>query len=174
MNMKVRVKVELVSSPEEKDLEEMFAAAESLSIDEKSVFVHVADDAKNVVVAEFAIRKVRQIDVVDDIAARFRRQVRNYDNSTLTFSDIRTGRGTGSDERYTPKQGQYLAFIHYYTKLHGRPPAEADMQRYFRTTPPAVHSMVRQLENKGLIERTPYQARSIKLLLSREEIPDLE
>ena len=28
------------------------------------------------------------------------------------------------------KQGQYLAFIHYYTKVNGKPPAEADMQRY--------------------------------------------
>ena len=31
---------------------------------------------------------------------------------------------------YTPKQGQYLAFIYYYTKIHGRSPAEADMQAY--------------------------------------------
>ena len=23
--------------------------------------------------------------------------------------------------RYTPKQGQYLSFIHYYTKIHGLP-----------------------------------------------------
>ncbi len=174
MNMKVRVEVKLVSSPEEKDLEEMFEAAKSLSIDEKSVFVHVADDAKNLVAAEFTVRKVRPMDVVDHIAARFRRRVRNYDNSTLRFHDIRTGRGAGPEERYTPKQGQYLAFIYYYTKIHGRPPAEADMQRYFRTTPPAVHSMVKQLENKGLIERTPRQARSIKLLLSREELPDLD
>ncbi len=33
--------------------------------------------------------------------------------------------------KYTEKQGQYLAFVHYYTKIHGYPPAEADMQRYF-------------------------------------------
>jgi repressor LexA len=74
----------------------------------------------------------------------------------------------------TEKQGQYLAFIHYYTKLNGRPPAEADMQRYFRVTPPSVHQMVLTLEAKGLIERTPGQGRSIRLLLSREELPDLE
>ena len=30
---------------------------------------------------------------------------------------------------FTPKQGQYLAFIHLYTRLHRRPPAEADMQQ---------------------------------------------
>src|SRR5262249_39184176 len=28
---------------------------------------------------------------------------------------------------FTPKQGQYLAFIHLYTRLHRRPPAETDM-----------------------------------------------
>ena len=31
---------------------------------------------------------------------------------------------------FTAKQGQYLAFIHYYTKIHRVPPAEADLQRY--------------------------------------------
>lgn len=25
---------------------------------------------------------------------------------------------------FTAKQGQYLAFIYYYTKIHGTPPAE--------------------------------------------------
>ena len=47
---------------------------------------------------------------------------------------------------YTEKQGQYLAFIYYYTKVNGRPPAEADMQLYFRVTPPSVHQMVLTLE----------------------------
>lgn len=75
---------------------------------------------------------------------------------------------------YTPKQGQYLAFIYYYTKLHGRPPAEADMQRYFKVSPPAVHQMVLKLERLGLLERTPRTARSIRVLLPREQLPDLE
>ena len=35
---------------------------------------------------------------------------------------------------FTGKQGQYLAFIYYYSKIHGMPPAEADFQRYFRVT----------------------------------------
>jgi len=75
---------------------------------------------------------------------------------------------------YTPRQGQYLAFIYYYTKLHGQPPAETDMQRYFRVSAPAVHHMVVMLEQKGCIERVPGHARSIRLLLSREALPDLE
>jgi hypothetical protein len=46
---------------------------------------------------------------------------------------------------YTDKQGQYLAFIYYYGKIHAH----------------------------GLIERTPGQARSIRLLIPRDELPDL-
>jgi Mn-dependent DtxR family transcriptional regulator len=76
--------------------------------------------------------------------------------------------------RFTEKQGQYLAFIHYYTKLNGKPPAEADMQRYFRVTPPTVHQMVVRLEANGFIERVPGQGRSIRLLIAREELPELE
>jgi Mn-dependent DtxR family transcriptional regulator len=75
---------------------------------------------------------------------------------------------------YTQKQGQYLAFIYYYTKLNGRPPAEADIQRYFGISAPAVHQMVVTLEKRGFIERTPGQGRSIRLLLPRFELPDLE
>ncbi len=75
---------------------------------------------------------------------------------------------------YTPRQGQYLAFIYYYTKIHGIPPAEADMQRYFRVSPPAVHEMVKTLERQGFIAREPGKPRSIRLLLSRAELPDLE
>ncbi len=75
---------------------------------------------------------------------------------------------------YTPKQGQYLAFIYYYSKIHGRPPSEADMQWYFKVTPPAVHQMVLALEQRGLIERVPGRPRTIRVLLPRDELPDLE
>ena len=75
---------------------------------------------------------------------------------------------------FTNKQGQYLAFIYYYSKVSGRPPAEADMQKFFGVSPPSVHQMVLTLEANGFIERTPGQGRSIRLLLAREDIPDLE
>jgi DNA-binding MarR family transcriptional regulator len=74
---------------------------------------------------------------------------------------------------FTEKQGQYLAFIYAYTKLHRRPPAEADMQVYFGTTPPSVHRMVVELETKGLISRRAGQARSIELLVAPEGLPIL-
>ena len=74
---------------------------------------------------------------------------------------------------YTDKQGQYLAFIYYYTKMNRRAPAEADMERYFGVTPPSVHQMVLTLEANGLIERIPGVGRSIRLLIPREQLPDL-
>ncbi len=75
---------------------------------------------------------------------------------------------------YTKKQGQYLTFIYYYTKMNGRSPAEADIQRYFEVSAPSVHQMIVTLEKHGLISRTPGQARSIQLRLTRQQLPDLE
>ena len=75
---------------------------------------------------------------------------------------------------YTHKQGQYLAFIYYYTKINRRPPAETDVQRYFGVSPPTVHEMILKLQEKGFIRRTPGQARSIELMLPLEQLPPLE
>jgi len=66
---------------------------------------------------------------------------------------------------YTDKQGQYLAY--------GCPPSESEMQQHFRVSPPSVHQMILSLEAHGLIERTPGQARSIRLRIPREQLPDL-
>jgi DNA-binding MarR family transcriptional regulator len=77
-------------------------------------------------------------------------------------------------DKYTPLQGQYLAFIYNYTKIHGRAPAEADLESYFRVACSSIHQMVLTLEKRGLITRTPGAARSIRLLLTQEEIPALK
>ncbi|MHB0981288.1 MAG: LexA family protein [Thermoleophilia bacterium] len=74
---------------------------------------------------------------------------------------------------YTELQGQYLAFIFYYQKLHGRPPAESDLQRYFQVSPPTVHAMLKTLQRRRYIARTAGAARSIRLLVPPEAIPAL-
>src|SRR5438132_10561904 len=74
---------------------------------------------------------------------------------------------------FTPKQGQYLAFIYAYTRVLGRPPAEADLQRHFGVSPPSVHQMVLTLERAGLIRRQPGVARSIEVLIAPELLPVL-
>jgi len=74
---------------------------------------------------------------------------------------------------FTARQGQFLAFIYAYTLVNGRPPAEADMMRFFRLTPPSVHQMVLTLEKAELISRQPGAARSIAVLLDRSALPEL-
>jgi Mn-dependent DtxR family transcriptional regulator len=79
-----------------------------------------------------------------------------------------------SDARFTEKQGQYLAFIYMYALVNGRPPAEADMQRFFEVTPPSVHNMILELERRGLIRRVPRQPRSIEVTVPAAELPLLQ
>jgi repressor LexA len=75
--------------------------------------------------------------------------------------------------RYTYKQGRHLTYIYYYTKLYGRPPAEAEMQRYFNVSPPSEHHMILTLEKNGLVTRVPGVPRSIRLSLTRTELIEL-
>src|SRR5712692_6265463 len=75
---------------------------------------------------------------------------------------------------YTPRQGQYLAFIAAYTGRYGQPPSEAEIATHFMVSPPSAHQMVVTLEQRGLIQRTPGQARSLRVLLPPRAIPDLE
>ena len=70
---------------------------------------------------------------------------------------------TEAGKPFTAKQGQYLAFIYYYTKIHGTPPAEADFRRFFGVTPVVVHHMIKTLQARGFIDREPGKARSITL-----------
>jgi DNA-binding MarR family transcriptional regulator len=79
-----------------------------------------------------------------------------------------------SQQGFTEKQGQYLAFIYAYSHMFHRPPAETDMQRHFRVSPPSVHQMVVTLERNGLIRRQPGVPRSIELLVAPERLPILE
>lgn len=75
---------------------------------------------------------------------------------------------------FTPRQGQYLAFIHVYTLVIGRPPAQADIQRFFQVTPPSVHQMLLTLERGGLISRRPGSPRTIAVLVDRSDLPEFE
>ncbi len=78
-----------------------------------------------------------------------------------------------SAKPFTPKQGQYLAFIHLYTRLHRKPPAETDMQEYFRVSPPSVHQMGLTLAGAGFIGRKPRTPRSIEVLVDPKLLPEL-
>lgn len=81
---------------------------------------------------------------------------------------------TAAQPPFSDKQGQYLAFIYAYTIVLGRPPAEADLQRHFRVTPPSVHQMILTLERQGFISRTPGAARSIQIIVDPDTLPTLQ
>ena len=91
--------------------------------------------------------------------------------SPVRGNDSPIGTPTSQPPCFTPKQGEYLSFIAFYTLLHGRAPAESEIQAYFGVTPPAVHDMVIKLERDGLIRRTPGKARSIEVLVPPENLP---
>ncbi|WP_308411128.1 LexA family protein [Vibrio parahaemolyticus] len=74
-------------------------------------------------------------------------------------------------EKYTKKQGQYLAYIYNYTKVNGRAPAHADLQDYFEVSPPSVHQMLLKLEERGLITKEAGVSRSIKVVIDVKELP---
>ena len=59
-------------------------------------------------------------------------------------------------------------------RLAGQQPAEADIQRHFRVSPPSVHQMIVTLERNGFIRRQPGIPRSIEILLPPENLPILE
>jgi hypothetical protein len=48
-----------------------------------------------------------------------------------------------SAQRFTEKQGQYLALIYTYSHMFRRPPAETDMRRHFEVSPPRLLGEVR-------------------------------
>lgn len=72
---------------------------------------------------------------------------------------------------FTPTQGRYLSFLHAYTDGFGYPPAESEIGRAMKVSPPSVNQMMKTLEKKGLIRREPGVARSIEILVSPDLIP---
>ncbi len=82
------------------------------------------------------------------------------------FRGARSAINFANMANFTKLEGQYLAFISSYRRLHARAPAEAELQRHFGVTPPTVHQMIRPLERKGLITRVPKVARSIEVCLT--------
>jgi repressor LexA len=76
--------------------------------------------------------------------------------------------------RFTAKQGQYLAYLHLYRKLHRQSPSESEIAAYFEVSPPSVHQMIVKLEEKGLVTREPGVPRSVRVTVPRREIPPLE
>jgi hypothetical protein len=62
---------------------------------------------------------------------------------------------------FTPKQGQYLAFIDAHAGVNRQPPAERDIQRFFGVAPPTVRQMFLTLgAQASSVERQALRAAS--------------
>ena len=76
--------------------------------------------------------------------------------------------------RLTPQQGQLLAYVYYYTKVHRVPPSENESAAVLGIQGPSAHASILRLEANGSLSRMPGQPRTIKVLVPREELPELE
>jgi hypothetical protein len=175
--MNVQVKIVLASEFSPNDVDEMFIAVKALTNDVDSIHVYETRSRSVSLIAEFTVDKSPQCKIVDKIKREFKINMSNYGEISISFpeNDIKTAKSSKrSNARITKKQGQYLSFIYYYTKLNKKPPAESDFQKYFNVSPPSIHGMIIKLEEKEFISRVRYTPRNIKLLLKRSEIPDLD
>jgi len=173
-HMNVIVEIELNNKPDFSDRSDMFSAAENLTNDANNIHVYNLHSRKNCLFAEFTIGKTPQSKVVDNIAKEFKKIMRNHVDLIIKFPIQVVDAAKPSNKDYTKRQGQYLSFIYNYLKLNKQAPAESDFQKFFGVSPPSVHSMILKLGEKGFISRTPNSARSIKLLIDRSDIPELE
>ena len=154
-------------------------------------WVSAIKDGVGVRVANYASSSADAKELRGNLYAAAKRPVRTVIGGQVYLLKVRTFDSFGEDSfevsiqpapkrdpseapKFTAKQGQYLAFIYHYAKIHHQAPAEGDLERYFRVSPPSIHDMIKTLERNGLIERTPGQARSIRLLVQPEHLPRLE
>ena len=75
---------------------------------------------------------------------------------------------------FTEKQGQYLTYIYFYTKINFRPPAQRDIENYFQVSAASVHSMIKTLKSKKLLSSKQGKPRSLKLLIGKKSLPKLK
>lgn len=176
--MNVKVEVELSCSSKDKHKKQMYNAAQSLTDDKRSIQISFPPNAPKTVIAEFTIKKARQIDVVDQIAREFSYCLPDYDTSSISFPapTRKSGRAkpvskkTIEKETVTENQGQYLVFIHEFIKAHGYSPDVMDFIKYFHVGSTSVYRTLARLEEKGFMKRLPQKPRSVDLLISEEEL----
>jgi hypothetical protein len=85
------------------------------------------------------------------------------------------GRAAGTKKpQFTPRQGQFLAFIHLYRKLHRQGPDEQDMALYFGVKPASVRATMMKLKELGLVTEKPGVPRSLRVAVPKSKIPALE
>ena len=75
--------------------------------------------------------------------------------------------------RFTPRQGEFLAFIQRFTERHGVAPSFGEIAAHFGTSSPSVNGMIKTLERRGLLNRVPGAARTLRVEVPAELLPDI-
>ena len=93
------------------------------------------------------------------------------------FNVDEVNRRLASDKKrqsFTPRQGQYLSYIHHFTLINRQAPTPVEIKTYFDVSLSAVNQMLATLEARGFISRIPYQPLNMRVLVSPQELPILE
>ncbi len=77
---------------------------------------------------------------------------------------------SASKSKPTARQHEYLSFIKAFTDRWGVPPSFEEIARHFRTSSPAVNGMIKTLETRSFLARVPGAPRTLRVLLSDEEL----
>jgi hypothetical protein len=72
---------------------------------------------------------------------------------SVVLHEFKDSEGSGSKDRPTSRQREYLDFIRKYMARHGVAPAESDIQAHFMVSAPSAHEMVKTLERSRFIAR---------------------
>lgn len=75
--------------------------------------------------------------------------------------------------RFTARQGEYLAFIHGFITRHGVAPSFEEMAAHFGVSTPSINGMIKTLEREGFISRIHGAARSLRVEVPPDELPDI-
>jgi hypothetical protein len=75
--------------------------------------------------------------------------------------------------RFTARQGEFLAFIQQFTERHGVAPSFGEIAAHFGISSPSVNGMIKTLERRGLINRVPGAARTLRVVVPVELLPEI-
>jgi IclR helix-turn-helix domain len=96
-----------------------------------------------------------------------------YGHRASPVREAQMNRSCGDVRDKVHRHARSVPGLHRCLHTGQRPPAESDLQRHLRVSPPSVHQMVLTLERLGLVRRQPGVARSIEVLLAPEDLPVL-
>lgn len=75
---------------------------------------------------------------------------------------------------YSPRQGQFIAFIHNFTKVSGQAPTDRDVERYFKISSSGAREMIERLEWGKFVASSDDKPRRLRVLIPAEQVPELE